>query len=62
MIEVLIFTLNGIVIYLVADQIVRMLEAKRGEALKNRQVIFFIIFLTLALITFQVLQTVLKGG
>lgn len=56
------FTLNGIVIYLVADWIVRLIETKRGEALKQRRVVFFVIFLTLALITFQTLQILFKGS
>ncbi len=62
MMEVVLFTLNAIVIYLLADWIIRLMEARRGEALKNRQVVFFIIFLSLALITFQVLQSILRAG
>jgi hypothetical protein len=62
MTEVILFTLNGIVIYLVADWIIRRMEAKRGEVLKNRQIIFFVIFLSLALITFELLQTVLNAS
>jgi len=60
MMEVVVFTLNAIVIYLVADRVVRLMEAKRGEALKNRQVIFFVIFLSLALITFRLLKILLQ--
>jgi len=58
--EIVLFTLNAIVIYLVADWIIRLMETKRGEALKNRQIIFFVIFLSLALITFQLLQNILR--
>jgi uncharacterized membrane protein len=58
MTEILIFTLNGIVIYLFSDWIVRTIEQMRGEALKQRQVVFFIIFLTLALVTFQILRRI----
>lgn len=57
--EVLVFTLNAIFIYLLSDWVVRQLEAHRGEALPYRQVIFFVIFLSLALITFQLLRTML---
>jgi len=60
--EIVIFTLNAIVVYLVADWIVRLIETKRGEVLKRRQVVFFVIFLTLALVTFQALQTLLQTG
>ena len=62
MTEIILFTLNGIVVYLVSDWLVRLIETKRGEALKYRQVAFFAIFLSLALITFQVLQTLLKSA
>jgi hypothetical protein len=61
MTEIILFTLNGIVVYLVSDWIIRLIETKRGEAIKHRQIIFFVIFLSLALITFQVLQTLLKS-
>ena len=60
MTEILIFTLNGIVIYLVADWAVRFIEEKRGAALEQRQVVFFVIFLTLALVTFQLLRSLLQ--
>lgn len=61
LIEILLFTLVAIVIYLVADQIVRMIEAKRGAVLKQRQVIFFAIFLVLALTSFRILRILLTG-
>ena len=60
--EIVLFTLNAIVIYLVADRIVRMIEAQRGEALKQRQVVFFVVFLVLALVTFQILQNLLASS
>ena len=59
MMEIVVFTLNAIVVYLLADWIVRVMEQKKGGALKNRQVIFFVVFLSLALITFNVLKTLL---
>lgn len=59
--EILLFTVNAIVVYLIADWIVRMLETKKGEVLKNRQVVFFVVFLTLALVSFKVLRTLLAG-
>ena len=57
MMEIVVFTLNAIVVYLLADWIIRVMERKKGAALKNRQVIFFVIFLSLALISFNVLKT-----
>ena len=59
--EILLFTLVAIVIYLVSDWIVRMIEVRRGAALKQRQVIFFAVFLVLALISFRVLRILLTA-
>ncbi|MGI9261481.1 MAG: hypothetical protein ACR2QR_05580 [Woeseiaceae bacterium] len=59
--EILLFTLNAIVIYLVADWIVRRIEARKGEVLKQRQVVFFAIFLVLALVSFRLLRMLLTG-
>ena len=56
MLEILVFTLNAIFIYFVADWIIRMIEAKRGEVLKQRQIVFFAVILVLALITFRLLK------
>lgn len=60
MTEIILFTLNGIVVYLFSDWIVRLIETKRGEALKYRQVAFFTIFLSLALVSFQLLRSLLQ--
>lgn len=60
--EILLFTLVAIVIYLVADWIVRRIEATRGMVLKQRQVVFFAIFLVLALVSFRVLRILLATG
>ena len=57
--QIVVFTLNAIVIYFLADWIVRMIETRRGEVLKQRQVIFFAIFLVLALVSFRLLQNLL---
>jgi hypothetical protein len=59
--EILVFTLNAAVVYLLADWIIRSIEKRKGEILKQRQAIFFLIFLALALISFNVLQTLLAG-
>jgi len=61
-IEILIFTLNAIIIYFVADWIVRMIEARRGEVFKQRQVVFFVVILVLALVTFRLLRMLLAPG
>ena len=54
--EILAFTANAIVIYLLSDWIVRTIEKKRGAPLKQRQAVFFVIILVLALISFRVLR------
>ena len=59
--EILLFTLVAIVIYLVSDWIIRMIEARRGAALKQRQVIFFAVFLVLALVSFRALRILLTA-
>jgi len=59
--QIVVFTLNAIVIYFLADWIVRMIETRRGEVLKQRQVVFFAVFLVLALTSFQLLQNLLAS-
>jgi hypothetical protein len=60
MMEILMFTLNAIIIYLLADWIIRTIESKKGEVLKNRQIIFFVVFLALALTSFNLLPLLLS--
>ena len=54
--ELFLFTLNAVVIYLVSDWLLKLIEKRRGKALKQRQVVFFGIFLVLALTSFQILR------
>ena len=57
--ELILFTLNAIVVYLLADWILRLIEKRRGEVLKQRSVVFFAIFLVLIMISFGILQNLL---
>jgi hypothetical protein len=59
--EILVFTLNAIVVYVLSDQIVRYIERRRGGVLKQRQVVFFAIFLVLALLSFRALRGLFGG-
>jgi len=59
MFELFLFTLNAVVVYLVSDWLVRLIEKRRGEVIKQRQIIFFVIFLALALISFRLLKSLL---
>ena len=60
--DLVLFTLNAIVVYLLSDWILKAIERKRGAVLKQRQVVFFVIFLALALSSFAVLRSLLAGG
>ena len=59
--EILLFTLNAIIIYLLADWVIRSLEKRKGQVLKNRQIVFFAVFLALALISFNLLPMLLTS-
>ena len=59
MTELLLFSLNAIVIYLLSDWLLRQVEKRRGEVLKQRQIVFFVIFLVLALVSFRLLKILL---
>ena len=59
MYELILFSLNAIVIYLVSDWLVRLIEKRSGKVLKQRQILFFVIFLVLVMISFQILNRML---
>jgi hypothetical protein len=56
--EILVFSLNAIFVYLFSDWIIRKLEEKRGAALKHRQLVFFVVFLVLVMLTFQLMKSI----
>jgi len=60
--DLILFSLNAIVIYLVSDGLLRLLERRQGHVLKYRQVVFFVIFLALAMVSFSVLRWLSGGG
>jgi hypothetical protein len=55
-VEIVWFTLVGIGLYLFADWLLDRIESARGQRLEQRSLIFFLIILTLAVLTFQVLS------
>ncbi len=57
--ELILFTLNAVVIYLVSDWLVKEIEKRRGGVMKQRQVVFFVIFLVLAMTSFGFLRNLL---
>jgi hypothetical protein len=58
-VEIALFTAVGIVLYLGCDRLLVLLEKIHGEALPQRNIIFFVLILTLSLATFSVLRLVL---
>jgi hypothetical protein len=57
--EIVYFTLVAILLYLLADWILRRIEAYLGRALEQRTVVFFVILLTLALASFAAIRAYL---
>ena len=55
-VEIVYFTLVGIGLYFASDWILDRLEARRGSRFKNRSIIFFVIIMVLALISFQLIS------
>ena len=56
MMEIIIFTLNGIVVYLLSDWILKIIERYRSKPFVNRSIVFFMIFLPLILVSFQIIN------
>ena len=54
--DIALFAVTGIVVYLLSDWIVKAIDKGRAEPLQNRQIIFFIIFFGLILLSFEMLK------
>lgn len=59
--QIVLFTLLAVVLYLVADRILDALERRAGRRFDNRSVIFFVILLALAVASFAVVQRFAPG-
>jgi len=57
--EVIYYTLVAAGLYFMSDWILDRIEVSRGERFKNRSIIFFIIILVLAFISFSLIKYVL---
>jgi len=57
--EVIYYTLVAAGLYFMSDWILDRIEVSRGERFKNRSVIFFLIILALAFISFSLIKYVL---
>ncbi|MDX2348846.1 MAG: hypothetical protein QNK32_00510 [Porticoccus sp.] len=58
--NIVLFTLVAIVLYLFSDWLLRQIEIRRGAPFKNRSIIYFVIIFVLTLGTFEVLQRFLQ--
>ncbi|MEH6468139.1 MAG: hypothetical protein V7725_00840 [Porticoccus sp.] len=58
--DIVLFTLVAVVLYLFSDWLLRQVEIRRGAPFKNRGIIYFIIIFVLTLGTFEVLQHFLQ--
>ncbi|HSD69805.1 MAG TPA: hypothetical protein VLB07_09630 [Woeseiaceae bacterium] len=54
--EIVYFTLVGVVLYLASDWILERLEIAAGRRLEHRTLIFFALLLTLALVSFSLIR------
>jgi hypothetical protein len=55
-VELITFTLVGIGLYVFSDWLLNRIERSRGARFENRSVIFFVIILVLALVSFQLIN------
>ena len=55
--EILLFTAVGIVLYVVCDRLLVLLEKMHGEPLPQRNVVFFVLIMSLSLSAFSLLRT-----
>lgn len=57
--EVILFTVVGIALYLVTVQLLALLEKLHGDSLPQRNIVFFVIILALSLPTFSMMRSLL---
>lgn len=56
--EVILYTVSGILLYILADAALDRIEALHGEPIPHRNLVFFVIIFFLALILFQVVRMI----
>lgn len=57
--EILLFTVVAVVLYVAADRILVAVESRRGAPFTQRTVVFFCILLLFAVVTFAGLRAIL---
>ena len=60
--EIIYYTLIGIGLYFASDWILDRLEVSRGARFKNRSIIFFLIILVLAFLSFNFTKFILLAS
>jgi hypothetical protein len=60
--EIIIFTICGIVLYFGADALLNLLESMHGEPIPHRNIVFFFVILIMALVLFQAIQLYFYAG
>lgn len=60
--EIILFTVVGIALYLITGALLTLLERMHGDPLPQRNIVFFVLILVLSLPTFSVLRTLLGEG
>lgn len=59
--EIVLFTVIGIALYLISNQLLLLLEKLNGNPLPQRSIVFFVIIITLALPTFSIMRSLVGG-
>lgn len=57
--EIILFTGVGIVLYLLCDRMLLLLERIHGEPIPGRNIVFFVLILTLSLSAFSLMRVLL---
>ncbi len=62
MTEVVLFTIVAVGLYFFTDWALRAIEQSHGSPLPYRNVVFFVIILIAAVVSFEIIQRLLQGG
>lgn len=54
--EFILYTVAGIILYVLADRILIQIELRRGAPFANRSIVFFVIISIMAIVSFQLIK------
>lgn len=60
--EALYFTLVAVGLYFLSDWLLERIERRRGQRFEQRSIVFFAIIAVLALVSFQIIQLLMRGA